>query len=155
TGHHRVELQVARVDLRPPAPRFREDEFARLFEAPKPPENERSGTGKDFHHGDTEDTEKYTEGEPRWGALPPSVSPCTPPCSPCLRGESPYPPRPSARVEEEPAAEQESKPEPAAAPSPPEPVEIVFEGIRDRLRFLTPVSLYCAARRISPDGKQL
>jgi tricorn protease len=127
TGHHRVESQVARVDLRPPAPRFREEEFARLFEAPRPPENEKETERRG-------DGATVREAEP--GPSAPSGSP-------------------PARAEEEPANGQESTPVPAAAPSPPEPVEIVFEGIRDRLRFLTPVSLHCAARRISPDGKQL
>ena len=27
--------------------------------------------------------------------------------------------------------------------------------VRDRLRFLTPISLHCTGLRISPDGKQL
>ena len=36
TGHHRVESQVARVDLRPPLPEFREEEFAKLFEPEEP-----------------------------------------------------------------------------------------------------------------------
>ena len=34
-------------------------------------------------------------------------------------------------------------------------MEIQFEGLRDRLRFLTPISLHCTGLRISPDGKQL
>ena len=34
-------------------------------------------------------------------------------------------------------------------------MEIAFEGLRDRLRFLTPISLHCTGLRISPDGKQL
>lgn len=126
TGHHRVESQVARVELRPPAPRFREEEFARLFEAPKPP-SESPGPERE---------EPRRDDEPEPTALPSTA------------GSAP------SRAEEEPAVEPEPTPSPAS-PSPPEPVEIVFEGIRDRLRFLTPVSLYCGARRISPDSKQL
>lgn len=115
TGHHRVEAQVARVELRPPAPRFREEEFAKLFETPAKPEPPR--------------------------ATPPQNEASE------LR-ENPTP-------EEEKAAEDGEEPKPPEPKTPPEPVEIVFDGIRDRLRFLTPVSLHCSSRQISPDGKHL
>jgi tricorn protease len=116
TGHHRVESQVARVDLRPPLPEFREEEFSKLFG----PEQEPKDSTR--RHGDTEGG----EGERDTG------------------GEK------AEEAEAEPKSAAPSEPE-----KPAEPVEIQFEGLRDRLRFLTPISLHCTGLRISPDGKQL
>jgi Tol biopolymer transport system component/C-terminal processing protease CtpA/Prc len=121
TGHHRVESQVARVDLRPPLPEFREEEFAKLFEAPATESTRRSPSDVG-----TRDTEKSEEAE-------------------------------QADEEGEKPGEGEKRSgtdvsEPAKAP---DPVEIQFEGLRDRLRFLTPISLHCTGLSISPDGKQL
>jgi Tol biopolymer transport system component/C-terminal processing protease CtpA/Prc len=113
TRHHRVESQVARVELRPLERRFAEEEFAGLFQAPKP-----------------------AEPEPE------------PPTEPVAAGTGEPP--------EEPAPPEESAPaEPAVKPAEVKPVEVVFDGIRERLRFLTPISLHCSARAISPDAKQL
>ncbi len=114
TGHHRIESQVARVDLRPPLPEFREEEFAKLFERAEP--------------GAKESTPRHDDSEGETG-------------------------------DEAVAAEEEGA-EAAATPAreaekPPEPVEIQFAGLRDRLRFLTPISLHCTGLKISPDGKQL
>jgi len=114
TGHHRVESQVVRVDLRSPLPEFREDEFAQLFE------------------------EKPKEEAPGSAAPAPASDQAAETAAP---------------GEEELAASVETPPAPAAAA--PEPVEIQFEGLRDRLQFLTPISLHCYGLRISPDGKQL
>src|SRR5262249_19888058 len=42
------------------------------------------------HHGGTEGTEEYTEGCSGGNGLHRRSSRCTPPCSPCLRGESSF-----------------------------------------------------------------
>jgi tricorn protease len=125
TGHHREEAQVARVDLRPPAPEFREEEFEKLFEDARP-----------------------KEPEPR-PAESPTPAEARPP-----EGATPAPAEPGETGETEtPAAPAPEPPKPEA--KAPEPVEIVFDAIQDRLRFLTPVSLHCVGLRISPDGKHL
>jgi tricorn protease len=110
TGHHRVESQVARLDLRPPLPEFREEEFAKLFE----PEPEKPEAAK--KEPEEENEEEPAEEERRESAEPAGAG---------------------------------------GAEKAPEPVEIDFEGLRDRLRFLTPISLHCTGLKISPDGKQL
>lgn len=118
TGHHRVESQVARIDLRPPLPEFREEEFAKLFEAEPAPDGE-TGRGRD---GATTATQEAAEQDEAEETDEPAARPVSP----------------SARP-----------------PVTPDPVEIQFEGLRDRLRFLTPISLHCTGLGISPDGKQL
>jgi PAS domain S-box-containing protein len=47
---------------------------------------ERQARGRSLYHGGTEDTEEYTEEGPNQRSAE-SGSPCTSPCSPCLRGE--------------------------------------------------------------------
>lgn len=86
TAQYRSEWQIARVDLRPVQPEFREDEFDKLFEEEKKEEKKDEGEKKD---------EK------------------------------------------------------------PEPVEIEFDGIKHRLRFLTPIQMNAHAQCISPDSKML
>ncbi|MDX2033520.1 MAG: LpqB family beta-propeller domain-containing protein [Blastocatellia bacterium] len=93
TSQRTEDGQLARVDLTPRTPRFREDQFRDLFKEQNPP-------------------------------APPAA-----------------PPTPSAQPIE--------KPKDAKAP-----VEIVFEGIRERLSFL-PTGLSVSSQTISPDGKQL
>jgi tricorn protease len=105
TAQRSEQVQIARVDLLPHVPKYREDEFRDLFRPSKTP------------------------GTP----TTPSVTPS-----------------PSTEEEEKPAT-------PHAAVDPkkkPEPVKIVFEGIRDRLTLL-PLGLNAEEPVISPDGKTL
>ena len=103
TAQRSEQAQIARVDLLPHVPKYKEDEFRELFKPSKTP------------------------GTPTAPDVTPSTS-----------------------AEEKPAT-------PAATPEPkkkPEPVKIVFEGIRDRLTFL-PIGLNADEPVISADGKTL
>ena len=118
TGQYRSESQIARVDLKPIRPVFKEEDFDRLFreekpDKPQPPEAE---------SGETEEADPVTEG--------------------------------SDESENEGDAEgkngKDKKPEKKI-----EPVEIEFEGIKHRLRFLTDFKLNAAAESIRPNSKTL
>ena len=103
TAQRSEQAQIARVDLLPHVPKYREDEFRELFKPSKAP-----GT----------------------------------PTSPDVT--------PSTSTEEKPA----TPPAIPEAKKKPEPVKIVFEGIRDRLTFL-PIGLNADEPVISADGKTL
>jgi len=126
TGQRTEPGQLARVDLIPRTPKFREDQFRDLFReetprnlSPRPAEQERPAPTQ-------------TEG-------PPATATPTPPAT-----ATPTPtPAPS------PAAEGQARP--GATPAP-KPVEVVFEGIRERLSLL-PVGIDVNYQAISPDGK--
>ncbi len=104
TAQRSEQVQVARVDLLPHVPKYREDEFRELFR--------------------------------------PSKTPGTP--------SSPAPAVTTDTTEEKPAAAPTS----GDAKKKPEPVKIVFEGIRNRLTLL-PLGLNADAPVISGDGKTL
>ncbi len=97
--------QIARVDLLPRTPKFREDQFRDLFK----------------------------EESPRIPAIERRAQPASPTPAPPLQQVEPKP--------------EEKKPATKA-------VEIVFEGIRQRLSFL-PVGVDVNSLTISPDGKTL
>ncbi len=103
TAQRSEQAQIARVDLLPHVPKYKEDEFRELFRPSKTP------------------------GTP----TPPDVTP-------------------SSSTEEKPA----TPPATPEAKKKPEPVKIVFEGIRDRLTFL-PIGLNADEPAISADGKTL
>jgi len=105
TAQRSEQAQIARVDLLPHVPKYREDEFRDLFKPSKTP------------------------GTPT--APSPDVAP-------------------SASTEEKPA----TPPAALDAKKKPEPVKIVFEGIRDRLTLL-PIGLNAEEPVISNDGKNL
>ena len=103
TAQRSEDAHIARVDLLPHVPKYREDEFRELFRPSKTP------------------------GTPSTPAVTPQTEEKEKPATP--------------------VAEAKKKPE-------PEPVKIVFEGIRDRLTLL-PVGLDAEEPVISPDGKTL
>ena len=108
TAQRSEQVQIARVDLLPHVPKYREDEFRDLFR--------------------------------------PSRTPGTP--------SSPQT-QPSPNVTSEPGEEKAATPATQAgenAKKKPEPVKIVFEGIRDRLTLL-PLGLNAEEPVISSDGK--
>ncbi len=124
TAQRSEQVQIARVDLLPHVPKYREDEFRELFRPSKTP-----------------------------GPTPSSPSPRTP--------ETPS--TDPANLEHEAPAAQTPATVPtgdaapkAAAPEKkkPEPVRIVFEGIRSRLTLL-PLGLSSEEPEISPNGKVL
>jgi tricorn protease len=111
TAQRSEQVQIARVDLLPHVPKYREDEFRELFRPSKTP------------------------GTP---ASP--ATPTTPDVTPEPGEEKPATPAgPTGAV---------------AARKKPEPVKIVFEGIRDRLTLL-PLGLNAETPVISADGKTL
>lgn len=99
TGQRMEDGRLARIDLVPRTPRFREDQFRDLFPA-----------------------------EPGSLQAPPPAGPPT---------ASPIPATPAT-----------------PAITTPRPVEIVFEGIRERLTIL-PVGLSISSQTLSPDGRQI
>jgi tricorn protease len=110
TAQRSEQVQIARVDLLPHVPKYREDEFRDLFR--------------------------------------PSRTPGTP--------SSPQT-QPSPNVTSEPGEEKAVTPATQAgenAKKKPEPVKIVFEGIRDRLTLL-PLGLNAEEPVISSDGKTM
>jgi tricorn protease len=110
TAQRSEQAQIARVDLLPHVPKYREDEFRELFRPSKTP------------------------GTPTTPATP--GTPTTPTVTPPAEEKSATPPA---------AADAKKK---------PEPVKIVFEGIRNRLTLL-PLGLNAEEPVISPDGKIL
>ncbi len=116
TGQYRAESQIARVDLKPIQPVFKEEDFDRLFreekpDKPQPPEAESSEKAEtDSGAESSEDSENEQDGE----------------------------------------SQQAKKPEKKI-----EPVEIEFEGIKYRLRFLTDFKLNASAESIRPNSKTL
>jgi tricorn protease len=119
TAQRSEQTQIARVDLLPHVPKYREDEFRELFRPSKTP-----GT------------------------------PDTP--SPAAPVVTPAPATPPTAQAEHPAADKAAAAPAAgdAAKKKPEPVKIVFEGIRERLTLL-PLGLNADAPVISQDGKTL
>ena len=103
TAQFRTEWQIARVDLQPVKPEFREDELDKLFEEEKKKENEDK---KEEKKEDNQEEKKDTE------------------------------------------TNNEKKKE-------PEPVNIEFDGIRNRLRLLTSPQMNCHAMCLSPDSKMM
>lgn len=114
TGQRTENGQLARIDLIPRTPRFREDQFRDLFreETPK--------TVNPSLRPEQQQRQPETQASPQPIATP------TPS------------PSPSSQVDQK-------KP-------PKKPVEIVFDGIRQRLSIL-PVGIDVNYQTISPDGK--
>lgn len=133
TYQDRDERQIARVDLRPPTPFFREAEFDKLFDAkesrPETPEPAPAPTPQPEH---------YPTPQPE-----PLESPAG----------TPTPPEPPEQPASVPALDEPAAPStkpPAAAG-----VQIVFEGIERRLRLITPPQMNASAQCISPDSRDL
>jgi tricorn protease len=122
THQYRAESQIARVDLRPLQPQFREAEFEKLFQ---------------LKEQGTENKEQKAESVV---SGPLSVA----------EDES----RPKA--DNEPTATQaEQRTTDNGQRTTDKNIEIVFEGIERRLRFLTPTQMDASAQCISPDSRDL
>lgn len=133
TGQYREEAQIARVDLQPRRPTFREDDFAKLFEE----EKEKEEKGQQSPAKDRAPQDEQT-------------------------GPSRRPKEETAATGAEESSAGEANEEENAEKSqgirekePPKPVEIDFEDIKHRLRFLTPPTMNARALAISPDSKTL
>ncbi len=122
TAQRSEQVQIARVDLLPHVPKYREDEFRELFRPNKQP-----------------------------GVTPPA-SPAKPDSVPAPAKPEETPATPAKDPQAEKPADNAAKPD--SAKKKPEPVRIVFEGIRERLTLL-PLGLSAENPVISPDGKEL
>jgi Tol biopolymer transport system component/C-terminal processing protease CtpA/Prc len=138
SGQYRMEDQIVRVDLRPPDLLFREAEFEKLFV-------EKS----DNKEQKAEDEKQQKKPEPE---QQPDEQPADAPHGDeeQAEGEQPQGEQPQG---EEPEATEESKD--TASTSSETKVEIIFEGIERRLRFLSPVQMNADAQDISPDSRDL
>lgn len=121
--------QIARVDLVPHVPRFREDEFTELFR------------------------KQSTPGAPD---VVPSEPGTTPETTPATRpAEQTQAPTQTPETEpQKPATPETGEHAAHRPPKKVEPTKIVFEGIRNRLTLL-PINLELRTPIISPDGKTL
>ena len=130
--------QLARVDLIPHVPLYREDQFRDLFrkqsvpgapDTPSSPNEREPGTPNAPTASSLDDTEANVADNTQDQA---PQSPATPP-----------------------ADEKRQSPGKPAATRPVEPVKIVFDGIRQRLTLLPLGNLGVRYPVISPDGKTL
>ena len=137
TAQRSETVQLARVDLLPHVPRYREDEFRDLFRTGKPP----GSPSVPFSPGPS------SPGQPSPSTPEPATTPET-------QTSTPEPAEPAATPR--PGRGPGGRTGAAATPDkkPVEPVRIVFEGIRRRLTIL-PIGLSAQAPVISPDGKLL
>jgi tricorn protease len=138
THQYRDEAQIARVDLCPPAPLFREAEFEKLFEAKEPRAESQEPKGAS-QRSNAEGVERPQERKEAAEDAPTEVTAAEPQA-------------PSSHDQPKPddAKPQAPSPKPHAAP-----IEIVFEGIERRIRFLTPTQMDAGAWCISPDSRDL
>ncbi len=137
TAQRSEQVQIARVDLLPHVPKYREDEFRELFRPSKIP-------------GVPSPPSPGTPDAP--STNPSHIDPSQPDPS------SPDPVSPD-RTDSQTPAPASGPSSPAAKPAAPgkkkpDPVKIVFEGISERLTLL-PLGLSSEEPIISPDGKLL
>jgi Tol biopolymer transport system component/C-terminal processing protease CtpA/Prc len=134
TGQYRAESQIGRVDLAPTPPLFREAEFEKLFHQGSGVRGQGSGEEAD------KKTEPPKQSENEKQAQTPDV----------LEQATP-----KEQQLDNPADNSATQP-PTPNPQPPTPeIEIVFDGIERRLRFLTPTQMDADAHCISPDSRDL
>ncbi len=166
TGQYRTETQIARVDLKPIPPLFKEEDFDKLFEeekekekdkdTPQPPEAKprveqgasSSYNGVSSAEAEPEERKSNDESDDK---VEPAASLFKVVCEPA---------RSVFYTESEPAKEKtndesDDKKEKDKKKKKIEPVEIEFETIKHRLRFLTDFKLNAQAMCIRPDGKTL
>ncbi len=130
--------QLARVDLIPHVPMFREDQFRDLFRKQTTPGAPDSPADPGERNHTTPNEERTPTGDGDFSALPSDDN---------GQESSPQPEKADGKIE----AGAVHKP---SAKKPIEPTKIVFEGIRDRLTLL-PIGLGVNYPVISPDGKTL
>jgi Tol biopolymer transport system component len=143
TGQRTESGQLARVDLIPRLPRFREDQFRDLFKEETP----KSVTP----------TLRRQEVNPT-SPVPPTQTPpdTTNTTNTPAPAQTPSPaPSPSpAQTPAQPGSQAQTQPGPAAEQRRGKPTEVVFEGIRRRMSLL-PVGVDVFYQTISPDGKNV
>ena len=125
TGQYRGEAQIARVDLKPIQPIFKEEDFDRLFQVVEP----RNGQKKQDESPPSEGESSEIEG---------------------ADSENENADESENGEDGEGKKAKDKKPEKKI-----EPVEIEFEGIKHRLRFLTDFKLNALVESIRPNSKTL
>ncbi len=133
TGQYRAESQIARIDLQPQLPVFREAEFERLFESHKGDHRGEQTSGRPPTPGLAQPHHADTDREPQ-PVIVPVIEPDDAPDHTLAQQNAP------------------SKP---SRPASSREVAIVFSGIERRLRLLTPPQMDAIALCISPDGRDL
>ncbi|HYN85925.1 MAG TPA: LpqB family beta-propeller domain-containing protein [Pyrinomonadaceae bacterium] len=137
TGQRTESGQLARVDLIPRTPRFREDQFRELF---------REETPRTIAPALRRQELQQPTPSPTPSATPETAQPTPTPDTTATPQPSPTPT----------PAQPAPQPSPAPTPTPGgerKPAEIVFEDIRTRLSLL-PVGVDVRYHAVSPDGKQ-
>lgn len=142
TAQRAETAQLARVDLIPHVPAFREDQFRDLFRKQTTP----GAPDTPSAPGERDHTQPATPDQPAPAALDESAGESVGTDG----GQEPAPQTPDARPRTPGAG-----PARGSAPKPPEPTRIVFEGIRERLFLLPLGNLGVNFPVISPDGKTL
>jgi Tol biopolymer transport system component/C-terminal processing protease CtpA/Prc len=139
TGQRTESGQLARIDLIPRTPKFREDQFRDLFKEETPKS--------------VSPSLRRQENNPQSPVPPNAPPPNTPTPTP-----SPTPTEPGPKPAQSPSttpAQQDAAKKDAQAGAEKKadkPVEIVFDGIRRRLSLL-PVGVDVFYQTVSPDGK--
>lgn len=158
TGQRTENYQLARVELVPRTPRFKEDQFRDLFREPRPivvprtREDKSDGAEASEHEGETWGEEPATRSA-RVSIIRPATSPATRNAvqmdTPATRPASVATTTPATSTTTSPATAPASQP--LTRPSLP-PTKIVFEGIRRRAQLLN-LGFDVDFNAISPDGK--
>jgi tricorn protease len=140
TGQRTEQGQVARVDLIPRTPKFREDQFRDLFKE-ETPKNVSPSLRR--QENNPQSPVPPTQAPPN--APTPTPTPAETPATQ-TPAQTPTPPQTGAR--------QGGPGNPAAPGGEKKPVEVVFDGIRRRLSLL-PVGVDVQYQTVSPDGKNV
>jgi tricorn protease len=139
TGQYREESLIARVDLVPIRPVFEEDDFDKLFEDDETPDED----------GDAPPEDESPEDEAAVAGSDESAA-ATDEAVDSSASDGATDDEASTDGDEEEDNEEDDEEEEA-----PEPVEIDFDGIKHRVRFLTDPKAGAGVRRIRPDSKTL
>ncbi|HEY0170331.1 MAG TPA: hypothetical protein VGB98_04710, partial [Pyrinomonadaceae bacterium] len=144
TGQRSETAQLARVDLIPRAPRFREDQFRDLFKE-ETPRNVSPTLRR--QENNPQSPSSPTQAPPNTPAQAPTPTPT--PAEPTTSPTPAQTPTPSTPPAQQGGANRVGQ---AAAEKKDKPVEVVFDGIRRRLSLL-PVGVDVYYQTVSPDGK--
>jgi tricorn protease len=143
TGQRSESGQLARVDLIPRTPKFREDQFRDLFKEETPKNISPSLRRQE---NNPQSPVPPTQAPPNTPTPTPTPTPAPAETATPAPGQTPAPSTTPARPD---AANKGNQ---AAGEKKDKPVEIVFDGIRRRLSLL-PVGVDVQYQTISPDGK--
>jgi tricorn protease len=134
TGQYRGEYQIARVDLMPVQPTFKEEDFDKLFEEKKDEKKDDEEEEKDKESPQSPEAESQDTSEPS---------------SSNDSGDE------KSDDESENGSDEKKSKDKSKKKKKIEPVEIEFDTIKQRLRFLTDFKLNAQAVGIRPNCKTL